>query len=233
MSNVDAEEIQKFEKLASRWWDPHGEFKSLHDINPLRLGFINDRTPLAGKSVIDVGCGGGLLAEAMAELGARVAGIDKGHAPLAVARLHLKETGRAVEYHQASAEEWSAEHAGEYDVVTCLELLEHVPDPSSTVAACARLAAPGGAVFFSTINRNPKAWIFAVVGAEYILGLLPKGTHDYAKLIKPSELEAWCRRAGLETREMTGMHYNPLTQNYWLASGLDVNYIAYTRSVNE
>jgi len=232
MSNVDAEEIQKFENLASRWWDPHGEFKPLHDINPLRLGFINERTPLAGRQVIDVGCGGGLLAEAMTELGARVTGIDKGQAPLAVARLHLKETGRTVDYHQASAEEWAAQHAGEYDVVTCLELLEHVPDPASTVAACARLAAPGGAVFFSTINRNPKAWVFAVLGAEYILGLLPKGTHDYAKLIKPSELDAWCRHAGLETREMTGMHYNPLTQRYWLAPGLDVNYIAYTRLEN-
>jgi len=232
MSNVDAEEIQKFENLASRWWDPHGEFKPLHDINPLRLDFINARTPLAGKRVIDVGCGGGLLAEAMAGLGARVTGIDKGEAPLAVARLHLKETGRHVEYHQAAAEEWVEGHAGEYDVVTCLELLEHVPDPASTVAACAKLAAPGGAVFFSTINRNPKAWAFAILGAEYVLGLLPRGTHDYAKLIKPSELDAWTRRAGLETREMTGMHYNPLTRKYRLAPGLDVNYIAYTRLAN-
>lgn len=233
MSNVDALEIRKFEKLASRWWDPHGEFKPLHDINPLRLGFINERAPLAGKNVIDVGCGGGLLTEAMAGLGARVAGIDKGEAPLAVARLHLKETGRSVSYHHASAEDWADEHAGEYDVVTCLELLEHVPDPGSTVAACAKLAAPGGAVFFSTINRNPKAWLFAIIGAEYVLGLLPKGTHDYAKLIKPSELGAWCRRAGLDVREMTGMHYNPLTQRYWLAPGLDVNYIAYSRFLND
>ncbi len=232
MSNVDTEEIHKFEKLASRWWDPHGELRPLHDINPLRLGFINERAPLAGKRVLDVGCGGGLLTEAMAGLGAIVTGIDKGEAPLAVARLHLKESGRSVDYHHASAEEWADAHAGEYDIVTCLELLEHVPDPASTVAACARLAAPGGAVFFSTINRSPKAWVFAIVGAEYILGLLPKGTHDYAKLIKPSELDAWCRRAGLETREMTGMHYNPVTQRYWLAPGLDVNYIAYTRSLN-
>lgn len=233
MSNVDTEEIQKFEKLASRWWDPHGEFKPLHDINPLRLGFINERTPLAGRSVVDVGCGGGLLAEAMAELGARVTGIDKGDAPLAVARLHLKESRRDIDYHQASAEEWAAGHAGEYDIVTCLELLEHVPDPASTVAACAELAAPGGAVYFSTINRNPKAWLFAIVGAEYVLGLLPKGTHDYSKLIKPSELDDWCRHAELETREMTGMHYNPLARKYWLAPGLDVNYIAYTRSVRD
>lgn len=232
MSNVDAAEIEKFDRLASRWWDPHGEFRPLHEINPLRVAYINERAPLAGRKVIDVGCGGGLLTEAIAELGARVTGIDKGEAPLAVARLHLKESGRSVDYHHASAEEWADAHAGEYDIVTCLELLEHVPDPASTVAACARLAAPGGAVFFSTINRNPKAWVFAIVGAEYILGLLPKGTHDYAKLIKPSELGAWCRRAGLENREMTGMHYNPITQRYWLAPGLDVNYIAYTRSLN-
>jgi 2-polyprenyl-6-hydroxyphenyl methylase / 3-demethylubiquinone-9 3-methyltransferase len=233
MSNVDAEEIQKFEKLAARWWDPHGEFKPLHDINPLRLNFINERTPLAGKRVVDVGCGGGILAEAMSALGARVTGIDKGEAPLAVARLHLKESGRSVSYHNALAEEWAEAHTGEYDVVTCLELLEHVPDPSSTVAACAKLVAPGGAVFFSTINRNPKAWLFAIVGAEYILGMLPKGTHDYAKLIKPSELAAWCRHAGLDVREMTGMHYSPLTQSYRLAPGLDVNYLAYTRLVND
>ena len=229
MSNVDAEEIQKFEKLASRWWDPNGEFKPLHAINPLRLAYIDERAPLPGKQVLDVGCGGGLLTEEMSSLGAQVTGIDKGEAPLAVARLHLLESGRQVEYHAASAEEWVVEHAGAYDVVTCLELLEHVPDPASTVEACSRLVAPGGAVFFSTINRNPKAWLFAVVGAEYILNLLPRGTHDYAKLIKPSELDAWCRHAGLEVREMTGMHYNPLIKKYWLAPGLDVNYIAHTR----
>ncbi|MDZ7841029.1 MAG: bifunctional 2-polyprenyl-6-hydroxyphenol methylase/3-demethylubiquinol 3-O-methyltransferase UbiG [Gammaproteobacteria bacterium] len=230
MSNVDALEIQKFEKLASRWWDPRGEFKPLHDINPLRLGFINERAPLAGRNVIDVGCGGGLLTEAMSELGARVTGIDLGEAPLAVARLHLKETGHTVDYHHTSAEEWADGHAGEYDVVTCLELLEHVPDPASTVAACAKLAAPGGTVFFSTINRNPKAWVFAILGAEYVFGLLPRGTHDYARLIRPSELDAWCRNADLDVREMTGMHYNPLTRRYWLAPGLDVNYIACARS---
>lgn len=230
MSNVDAREIDKFEKLASRWWDPHGEFGTLHDINPLRVGFINQRAPLAGKRVLDVGCGGGLLSEAMAALGARVTGIDKAEAPLAVARLHLKESGREVDYHAASAEEWAEVHPGEYDVVTCLELLEHVPDPASVVEACSRLAAPGGALFFSTINRNPKAWLFAVVGAEYVLNLLPRGTHDYAKLIRPAELDAWCRSADLEIREMTGMHYNPLTQTYRFAPGLDVNYIAYTRA---
>ena len=232
MSNVDAQEIHKFEKLASRWWDPHGEFKPLHDINPLRLGFINERAPLAGKRVLDVGCGGGLLAEAMSELGAQVTGIDKGDAPLAVARLHLKESGHSVDYHLAAAEEWAEQHAAEYDVVTCLELLEHVPDPASTVAACARLAAPGGALFFSTINRNPKAWLFAIVGAEYLLNLLPKGTHDYAKLIRPSELDGWCRHAGLQIQEMTGMHYNPVTRHYRLGPGLDVNYIAYARLPN-
>lgn len=230
MTNVDAQEIEKFEKLASRWWDPEGEFKPLHDINPLRLAFINERTPLAGKRVLDVGCGGGLLSEAMSALGARVTGIDKGEGPLAVARLHLKESGRDVEYHAASAEEWAEVRPGEYDVVTCLELLEHVPDPASTVAACARLAAPGGAVFFSTINRNPKAWLLAVVGAEYVMNLLPRGTHDYAKLIRPSELDAWCRSAGLEIEEITGMHYNPVTRKYRLAPGLDVNYLAYARS---
>ncbi|MGA8259924.1 MAG: bifunctional 2-polyprenyl-6-hydroxyphenol methylase/3-demethylubiquinol 3-O-methyltransferase UbiG [Arenicellales bacterium] len=230
MTNVDAQEIEKFEKLASRWWDPEGEFKPLHDINPLRLAFINERTPLAGKRVLDVGCGGGLLSEAMSALGARVTGIDKGEGPLVVARLHLKESGRDVEYHAASAEEWAEVRPGEYDVVTCLELLEHVPDPASTVAACARLAAPGGAVFFSTINRNPKAWLLAVVGAEYVMNLLPRGTHDYAKLIRPSELDAWCRSAGLEIEEITGMHYNPVTRKYRLAPGLDVNYLAYARS---
>lgn len=233
MSNVDALEIQKFEKLASRWWDPHGEFKPLHDINPLRLEFINERAPLAGRNVIDVGCGGGLLTEAMSALGARVTGIDLGEAPLAVARLHLKETGHKVDYHHASAEQWADTHAGEYDVVTCLELLEHVPDPASTVAACAKLAAPGGTVFFSTINRNPKAWVFAILGAEYVLGLLPRGTHDYARLIRPSELDAWCRKTELDVREMTGMHYNPLTRRYWLAPGLDVNYIACARSLKD
>jgi len=233
MSNVDAEEINKFERLASRWWDPGGEFKPLHDINPLRLDFIEQRSPLAGKRVLDVGCGGGLLAEAMAGRGAAVTGIDKGEAPLAVARLHLKESGRHVDYHNASAEEWASQHAGQYDIVTCLELLEHVPDPAAVVAACAELAAPGGAVFFSTINRNPKAWLFAIVGAEYILNILPRGTHDYAKLIRPSELESWSRRAGLDMREITGMHFNPVTQRYWLAPGLDVNYIAYARALHD
>lgn len=226
-SNVDVEEIRKFEALASRWWDPHGEFRPLHAINPLRLGFIDRRAPLRGKRVLDVGCGGGILTEAMAALGAGVTGIDLGEAPLAVARLHLKESGQKVDYRLVSAEALAAEEPASFDVVTCLEMLEHVPDPASTVAACARLVKPGGRVFFSTINRNPKAWLFAIVGAEYILRLLPRGTHDYMKLIRPSELERWARAAGLTVREYSGMHYNPLSQRYWLGPGVDVNYLVY------
>jgi len=226
-ANADPAEIAKFEALAARWWDPHSEFKPLHDINPLRLHFINDRVGLKGKKVLDVGCGGGILAEAMAALGADVTGIDLGEAPLAVARLHLKESGQFVAYRRISAEDLAAESPGAFDVVTCLEMLEHVPDPASTVRACATLVRPQGQVFFSTINRNPKSWLFAIVGAEYILKLLPRGTHEYAKLIRPSELALWCREAGLDIRELTGMHYNPLTQHYRLGSGVDVNYLAF------
>lgn len=225
--NVDPEEIAKFEQLATRWWDPHSEFKPLHDINPLRLKYINDRAGLKDKSVLDVGCGGGILAESMATLGASVTGIDLGEAPLAVARLHLKESGQKVEYLRVSAEDIARERAERYDVVTCMEMLEHVPEPASTIAACARLVKPGGQVFFSTINRNPKAWLFAIVGAEYVLNLLPKGTHEYLKFIKPSELEGWARKAGLGMRELIGMHYNPLTREYRLGRGVDVNYLAY------
>ncbi len=226
-SNVDTAEINKFEQLASRWWDPNSEFKPLHDINPLRLDFIDERIGLHGKSVIDVGCGGGLLSEAMAQRGATVTGIDMGEAPLAVARLHQQESGVEVNYERATAEQHAALNPQRYDVVTCLELLEHVPDPASTVRACRDLVRPGGAVFFSTINRNPKAWLLAIVGAEYVLNLLPKGTHDYTKLIQPAELESWCRTAGLNVKELTGMHYNPLTKAYRLGPGLDVNYLAY------
>ncbi len=226
-SNVDTAEINKFEQLASRWWDPNSEFKPLHDINPLRLDFIDERIGLQGKSVIDVGCGGGLLSEAMAQRGATVTGIDMGEAPLAVARLHQQESGVEVNYERATAEQHAALNPQRYDVVTCLELLEHVPDPASTVRACRDLVRPGGAVFFSTINRNPKAWLLAIVGAEYVLNLLPKGTHDYTKLIQPAELESWCRTAGLNVKELTGMHYNPLTKAYRLGPGLDVNYLAY------
>ncbi len=223
--NVDAAEIRKFSELASRWWDPHSEFRPLHEINPLRLDFINQRSPLDGKRVLDVGCGGGILSESMAAAGAEVTGIDMGEAPLNVARLHALESGVTVDYRQVTAEVLAAENPASFDIVTCLEMLEHVPDPASVVAACARLVKPGGAVYFSTINRNPKSFAFAILGAEYILRLLPRGTHQYAKLIRPSELERWCRAAGLRVTEMTGMHYNPLLRKYWLAPGLDVNYL--------
>ncbi len=225
--NVDAEEIAKFEKLSSRWWDPTSEFKPLHDINPLRLAFIDQRARLKGLQVLDVGCGGGILTESMAGLGAHVTGIDMGDAPLTVARLHLKESGRSVEYKKISAEALAVEQPATFDVVTCLEVLEHVPDPASTVAACARLVKPGGQVFLSTINRNPKAWLMAIVGAEYILRLLPRGTHDYMKFIKPSELDRMCRNARLHVLEYTGMHYNPLGGSYSLGPGVDVNYLVH------
>lgn len=226
-TNVDPDEIAKFEKLAARWWDPTSEFRPLHEINPLRLGWIDARAKLVGKKVLDVGCGGGILAEAMAARGAQVTGIDLGEAPLAVARLHLKESGQKVDYRRIAAEELAREQPAGFDVVTCLEMLEHVPDPAATIAACAQLVKPGGQLFFSTINRNPKSWLLAIVGAEYILKLLPRGTHDYMKFIRPSELERWCRHAGLVVREFTGMHYNPLTQRYSLAPGVDVNYLLF------
>ena len=227
-NNVDHAEIAKFEALASRWWDPASEFKPLHDINPLRLDFIDERTGLNGKQVLDVGCGGGILSESMAARGARVTGIDMGEAPLAVARLHLKESGEQVDYQRIPVEQLAAQQPGSFDVVTCLEMLEHVPDPASVIDACSRLVKPGGHVFFSTINRNPKAWLMAIVGAEYILRLLPKGTHEYRKLIKPSELGQWARQAALNIQELTGMHYNPLTQHYHLGPGVDVNYLVHT-----
>jgi len=227
-NNVDHAEIAKFEALASRWWDPASEFKPLHDINPLRLDFIDERTGLSGKQVLDVGCGGGILSESMAARGAQVTGIDMGEAPLAVARLHLKESGEQVDYQRIPVEQLAAQQPASFDVVTCLEMLEHVPDPASVIEACMRLVKPGGHVFFSTINRNPKAWLMAIVGAEYILRLLPKGTHEYRKLIKPSELGQWARQAGLDIQELTGMHYNPLTQHYSLGPGVDVNYLVHT-----
>ena len=225
--NVDPDEIAKFEKLAARWWDPTSEFRPLHEINPLRLEWINTRAALRGRKVLDVGCGGGILAEAMSARGADVTGIDLGEAPLAVARLHLKESGQKVDYRKIAAEELANNEPRTYDVVTCMEMLEHVPDPAATIAACAQLVKPDGHVFFSTINRNPKSWLFAIVGAEYILKLLPRGTHDYTKFIRPSEMERWARHAGLAVREYTGMHYNPLTQRYALGTGVDVNYIAH------
>ncbi len=231
--NVDPAEIAKFEALAARWWDPHSEFRPLHEINPLRLGYIDERVGLSGKTVLDVGCGGGILAEAMAAKGAQVTGIDMGKAPLAVAELHLKESGERVHYEQITAEELAARQPGSFDVVTCMEMLEHVPDPASTVAACAQLVKPGGAVFFATLNRTPKAWLFAIVGAEYVLNLLPKGTHEYENFIRPSELEQWARAADLQVRDLTGMHYNPVTKHYWLAPGLDVNYIAFSQRADD
>ncbi|MBI2379145.1 MAG: bifunctional 2-polyprenyl-6-hydroxyphenol methylase/3-demethylubiquinol 3-O-methyltransferase UbiG [Gammaproteobacteria bacterium] len=229
-ANVDGAEIAKFEALASRWWDKDSEFKPLHDINPLRLNWLDEKARIAGKRVVDVGCGGGILAEAMAQRGAVVTGIDMGEAPLSVAKLHGLESGVSVEYRQSTAEALAAERPGQYDVVTCLEMLEHVPDPDSVIQACAELCAPGGWLFFSTINRNPKAYALAIVGAEYLMKMLPKGTHDYAKFIKPSELASGIRAAGLELVDMTGMHYNPLTRRYWLSnSNVDVNYLVACR----
>lgn len=230
MSNVDAAEIAKFEALAGRWWDTKSEFKPLHDINPLRVNYIDQGSPVAEKRVLDVGCGGGILTEALARRGAEATGIDMGEAPLAVARLHALETGVKVEYRQVTAEDLAVEQPGQYDIVTCLEMLEHVPDPASIVHACAQLVAPGGHVYFSTINRNPKAYAFAILGAEYLLKLLPKGTHEYEKFIRPSELASWMRAAGLEMQDMTGMTYNPLTQRYKLdANDVSVNYLIHAQ----
>lgn len=225
--NVDPQEVSKFERLAARWWDPNSEFKPLHDINPLRLDYIDAHVGLSGKKVLDVGCGGGILAESMALRGAQVTGIDMGEAPLAVARLHQLESGVEVDYQQTTAEALAEQHAGAFDVVTCMEMLEHVPSPASVIAACARLVKPGGHVFFSTINRNPKSYLFAIVGAEYLLRMLPKGTHDYAKFIRPSELDGWARNAGLGLAELMGLTYNPLSRRYRLGKDIDVNYMAH------
>ncbi len=226
-SNVDQNEIKKFAALAARWWDPHSEFKPLHEINPLRLNYIDRRASLAGKQVVDIGCGGGILSEAMAQRGATVVGIDMGEAPLAVARLHRHESGVNVDYRHMTAEQLAIEQPATFDVVTCMEMLEHVPDPASVIAACAALVKPGGHVFFSTINRNPRAFLFAIIGAEYILNMLPKGTHEYNKFIKPSELDTWSRAAKLHTRELTGMTYNPLTRRYSLGYDVAVNYLVH------
>ena len=225
MINVDPVELEKFSQLAHRWWDPGSEFKPLHDINPLRLDYIDGIAGLEGKRALDVGCGGGILAEAMAARGATVTGIDLGEKPLKVAQLHLLESGLNVDYRLVAAEDLAREAFGAFDVVTCMELLEHVPDPQKTVHACAELARDGGHVFFSTINRNPKAYLFAVIGAEYVLNLLPKGTHDYQRFIKPSELSRWSRASGLATEELIGMTYNPFTQRYSLGRDCDVNYL--------
>ena len=227
--NIDKDEIQKFEALASRWWDKESKFKPLHDINPLRANWIDSRSPVAKNKILDVGCGGGILSESMAQRGADVTGIDMGDAPLAVAKLHSLETGIKIKYKKCTVESLAAESAEQYDVITCLEMLEHVPDPKSVVEACAKLVKPGGHVYFSTINRNIKAYLFAVIGAEYILNLLDKGTHDYTKFIRPSEINQWIRDSGLEQKEITGLTYHPFIKSYRLNNNdIDVNYMIHT-----
>ncbi len=229
-SNVDPAELAKFSELAHRWWDTESEFKPLHQINPLRLAWIQTLAPLAGKKVVDIGCGGGILSDAMARQGAEVLGADLAVKSLKVAQLHALEAGtQGVQYREISAEDLAQEQAGQYDVVTCMEMLEHVPDPASVVKACSTLVKPGGWVFFSTLNRNPKSFLFAIVGAEYILNLLPKGTHEYARLIKPSELADWARIHGLDVKQMRGMTYNPFTRHYALGTDTDVNYMMATQ----
>lgn len=226
--NADPRELDKFSALAHRWWDPESEFKPLHEINPLRLRWIESRAGgIAAKDVLDVGCGGGILAEAMAALGARVTGIDLADKPLKVAKLHLLESGQRVDYRRVAVEDLAAEQPGRYDVVTCMEMLEHVPSPASVIAACARLAKPGGHVFFATLNRNPKSFLFAIVGAEYVLNLLPRGTHEYAKFLRPSELARMARAADLDVGEITGLTYNPFTRVYSLGSDAGVNYMVH------
>jgi len=228
--NVDPNEIRKFEELASRWWDRNSEFKPLHDINPLRANWIDSLAPVAEQRILDVGCGGGILCEALAQRGATVTGIDMGEAPLAVGNLHSLESGVSVTYEQSTAEDYATNHAEAFDTVTCLEMLEHVPDPSSVVAACAAMTKPGGTLFFSTINRNPKSYLLAIIGVEYVLRMLPKGTHEYSKFIRPSELGQWIRDAGLEIDQMTGLLYNPITKTYKLDErDVDVNYMICAR----
>jgi len=232
--NVDPQEIAKFEALASRWWDKHSEFKPLHEINPLRLNYIDEFSPLPGKKVLDVGCGGGILSEGLAQRGAHVKGIDMGEAPLSVAKLHGLESGIKNIYEQITVEALAELEPASYDIVTCLEMLEHVPQPESVIHACAKLLKPGGSLFLSTINRNPKAYLFAIVGAEHLLKMLPKGTHDFKKFIRPSELGSYVRKAGLEFKDVTGMTYNPLLKEYKLGSDVDVNYLMYAvKPINE
>ncbi len=227
--NVDEAEIKKFEELAHRWWDANSEFKPLHEINPLRLNFIDQTAKLTGKKVLDVGCGGGILAESMAQRGATVSGIDMGEAPLEVARLHLLESGVDVDYKRIPVEQLAEELPESFDIVTCMEMLEHVPDPESIIKACAKLTKPGGHLFFSTLNRNPKAYLFAIIGAEYLLKLLPKGTHEFSKFIRPAELDVWIRAAELDTDEITGLVYNPFSQKYSLGPDISVNYMVSCR----
>ena len=227
MSNVDQTEIAKFESIADKWWDPDGEFKPLHDINPLRLNYINERTALAGMAVLDVGCGGGILSEGLTYRGAQVTGIDMGAANLDVAQAHAAQHQLDIDYRHISLEDLAAEMPNHFDVVTCMEMLEHVPDPGAIVQACAALTKPGGHVFFSTINRNPKAYVMAIVGAEYVMKLVPKGTHEYLKFIKPSELSAWSRQAGLNVRNVSGMSVNPLSMHFKITKDVDVNYFVH------
>lgn len=228
-ANVDEAEISKFGAMASHWWDKNGALKALHDINPLRIGYINTRSRLKGKRVLDVGCGGGILSEAMAAAGAEVTGIDMGLAPLSAARQHLLESGLQVDYQRSTAEGFAEEHAERFDVITCLEMLEHVPDPYSVIKACRKLVKPNGHVFFATLNRNPKSFLFAIVGAEYLLRLVRRGTHAYARFIKPEEIELWGQKVGLKVVDVTGMHYNPFTRGYSLGGNVHVNYLMHLR----
>ena len=228
-TNVDNSEISKFSDLAHKWWDKDSEFKPLHEINPLRLGYINQHASISGKTVLDVGCGGGILSESMAATGATVTGIDLAEKSLKVAKLHLLESGQKVDYRCIAVEALASAQPASFDIVTCMEMLEHVPDPESVVRSCALLVKPGGYVFFSTLNRNAKAFMLAIVGAEYVLNMLPRGTHEYAKMVRPSELAGHCRAAGLDLQGTRGMQYNPLTRHYWLSSDTSVNYLLATR----
>lgn len=225
--NIDPAEIAKFEELASRWWDTQGEFKPLHDINPLRLDFVNQHAPLDGKKILDVGCGGGILSESLCRRGAEVTAIDMGKAPLSVARLHALEADLDIDYQLTTVEQLAEKHPASFDVITCMEMLEHVPDPLSVINACTQALKPGGSLFLSTINRNPKSYMFAIVGAEYLLRMLPTGTHDYDKFIRPSELDAWCRQCDIELKHLSGISYNPLFRSYSLSRDVDVNYLTH------
>ena len=230
INNLDHDEVNKFDELAAKWWDKGGEFRPLHQINPLRVGFIKERSSLEGKKVLDVGCGGGILAEALNELGANVTGIDASENTIGVAKTHSKSIGSDVKYIQNTIEEFASSHPDErFDVITCLEMLEHVPSPNEIIKSCSNLLKEDGNIFFSTINRNPRSYLFAVIGAEYILNLLPKGTHDYEKFIKPSELAKWIRDAGLNSKETIGLSYNPITDNYWLGKDIQVNYMVHAK----